>query len=302
MAVHVAAVYLPRGENHVTVVMMLRVERSFEYTIRNGRMRDKGADHLCDPLRATLLLSARPPTGSTPGRGEGGGTGDNRVSALREPLAHGGRWPRARGLLVRRRGRVGGVCRPTYTLVDGERGVRAPAHEGSKGSKEGKRWKEEEEEEGRESGRGSRWQQVARWPGTNVPDLLHLPTGVVDDVVCPGNDVPPVPFRNKPSVVTVPVYRVNGQGILAVMGQGVSIILRPSDLLSLSLLSFSFPAFYLPPPPPPHLFSPFFLPFYPISRDFLDHHYSRSSTTTPTYFFSSSFFSSIFLLPVVLSL
>lgn len=47
--------------------------------------------------------------------------------------------------------------------------------------------------------------QVARWPGTNVPDLLHLPTGVVDDVVCPGNDVPPVPFRNKPSVVTVPV-------------------------------------------------------------------------------------------------
>lgn len=45
---------------------------------------------------------------------------------------------------------------------------------------------------------------VARWPATNVPDLLHLPTGVVDDVVCPGNDVPPVPFRNKPSVVTVP--------------------------------------------------------------------------------------------------
>lgn len=97
MAVHVAAVYLPRGENHVTVAMMLRVERSFEYTIRNGRMRDKGADHLCDPLRATLLLSARPPTGSTPGRGEGGGTGDNRVSALREPLAHGGRWPLVHG-------------------------------------------------------------------------------------------------------------------------------------------------------------------------------------------------------------
>lgn len=46
--------------------------------------------------------------------------------------------------------------------------------------------------------------QVARWLATNVPDLLHLPTGVVDDVVCPGNDVPPVPFRNKPSVVTVP--------------------------------------------------------------------------------------------------
>lgn len=189
---------------------------------------------------------------------------------------------RARGLLVRRRGRVGGVCRPTYTLVDGERGVRAPAQEGSKGSKEGKRWKEEEEEEGREGGRGSRWQQVARWPGTNVPDLLHLPTGVVDDVVCPGNDVPPVPFRNKPSVVTVPVYRVNGQGILAVMGQGVSIILRPSDLLSLSLslLSSSFPALYPLPPPPPHLSSPlFFLSIRSLVT---------SSTTTPPHFFSSS--------------
>lgn len=45
--------------------------------------------------------------------------------------------------------------------------------------------------------------------------------------------MPPVPFRNKPSVVTVPVYRVNGQGILAVMGQGVSIILRPGPSLSL---------------------------------------------------------------------
>lgn len=34
-------------------------------------------------------------------------------------------------------------------------------------------------------------------------------------------------------MVTVPVYRVNGQGILAVMGQGVSIILRPGPSLSL---------------------------------------------------------------------
>lgn len=47
-------------------------------------------------------------------------------------------------------------------------------------------------------------------------------------------------------MVTVPVYRVNGQGILAVMGQGVSIILRPgpSLSLSLSLLPFSLPASY----------------------------------------------------------
>lgn len=79
--------------------------------------------------------------------------------------------------------------------------------------------------------------QVARWPGTNVPDLLHLPTGVVDDVVCPGNDVPPVPFRNKPSVVTVPVQRENGQGILAVMGQGVSIILRFGRFLCFCLFT-----------------------------------------------------------------
>lgn len=128
-------------------------------------------------------------------------------------------------------------------------GVRAHAREASfrEGSKVGKLRSEEEEEGG---GRGSRWQQVARWPGTNVPDLLHLPTGVVDDVVCPGNDVPPVPFRNKPSVVTVPVYGVNGQGILAVMGQGVSIILRPGPSLSLFLylspFSFAYPILSTP--------------------------------------------------------
>lgn len=148
-------------------------------------------------------------------------------------------------------------------------GVRAHAREASfrEGSKVGKlRSEEEEEEEG--GGRGSRWQQVARWPGTNVPDLLHLPTGVVDDVVCPGNDVPPVPFRNKPSVVTVPVYGVNGQGILAVMGQGVSIILRPGPSLSLSffialafLLRLSYPIH-------PHLFVSSFSLSFPSSRDF----------------------------------
>lgn len=134
-------------------------------------------------------------------------------------------------------------------------GVRAHAREASfrEGSKVGKLRSEEEEEEG--GGRGSRWQQVARWPGTNVPDLLHLPTGVVDDVVCPGNDVPPVPFRNKPSVVTVPVYRVNGQGILAVMGQGVSIILRPGPSLSLFLYrSRLSPSPILSYPPPPFRF------------------------------------------------
>lgn len=141
-------------------------------------------------------------------------------------------------------------------------GVRAHAREASfrEGSKVGKLRSEEEEEGG---GRGSRWQQVARWPGTNVPDLLHLPTGVVDDVVCPGNDVPPVPFRNKPSVVTVPVYRVNGQGILAVMGQGVSIILRPGPSLSLFLYrSRLSPSPILSYPPPPFRFF-FFSPFLP---------------------------------------
>jgi len=30
---------------------------------------------------------------------------------------------------------------------------------------------------------------------------------LVDDVVCPGNDVPPVPFRDKPSAVTRPAPR-----------------------------------------------------------------------------------------------
>lgn len=124
MAFHVdpvAAVYLPRGENHVTVVVVVvvRVERSFEYTIRGGvRMRGKGADHLCDPLRATLLFPARTRTASTLEGAE-----DNRASPpSAEPLARGGPWPRARGLLVRRRGRVGGVYRPTYTLARGERG------------------------------------------------------------------------------------------------------------------------------------------------------------------------------------
>lgn len=145
-------------------------------------------------------------------------------------------------------------------------GVRAHAREASfrEGSKVGKLRSEEEEEEG--GGRGSRWQQVARWPGTNVPDLLHLPTGVVDDVVCPGNDVPPVPFRNKPSVVTVPVYRVNGQGILAVMGQGVSIILRPGPSLSLFLylspFSFAYPILSTP------TFSFLLFLSFPSSRDF----------------------------------
>lgn len=150
-------------------------------------------------------------------------------------------------------------------------GVRAHAREASfrEGSKVGKLRSEEEEEEG--GGRGSRWQQVARWPGTNVPDLLHLPTGVVDDVVCPGNDVPPVPFRNKPSVVTVPVYGVNGQGILAVMGQGVSIILRPGPSLSLFLyrsrLSPS-PILSYPPPPFRFFFFSSFQLVVPSSRDF----------------------------------
>jgi len=32
---------------------------------------------------------------------------------------------------------------------------------------------------------------------------------LVDDVVCPGNDVPPVPFRDKPSAVTRPAPRAN---------------------------------------------------------------------------------------------
>lgn len=146
-------------------------------------------------------------------------------------------------------------------------GVRAHAREAFReGSKVGKLRSEEEEEEG--GGRGSRWQQVARWPGTNVPDLLHLPTGVVDDVVCPGNDVPPVPFRNKPSVVTVPVYRVNGQGILAVMGQGVSIILRPGPSLSLFLylspFSFAYPILSTP------TFSFLLFLFFPTSRSFLE--------------------------------
>lgn len=157
MALHVdpvAAVYLPRagGEDRVTVVAVVvvavaRVERSFEYTIRmcGIRMRDRGADHLCDPLRVTLLFPARAPAGSTLR-----GAGEDRASPpSAEPLARGGRWPRARGLLVRRRGRVGGACRPTYTLADGERGRTNACARGVARveRKEGKVGSEEEEEE-----------------------------------------------------------------------------------------------------------------------------------------------------------
>lgn len=126
----------------VVVVAVARVERSFEYTIR---MRDRGADHLCDPLRVTLLFPARAPTGSTLR-----GAGEDRASPpSAEPLACGGRWPRARGLLVRRRGRVGGACRPTYTLADGERGRTNACARGVARveRKEGKVGSEEEEEE-----------------------------------------------------------------------------------------------------------------------------------------------------------
>lgn len=114
----VASVY--RDEDRVTVVVVVvvaRVERSFEYTIRmcGIRMRGKGADHVCDPLRVTLLFPARARTASTLR-----GAGDSRASPpSAEPSAIGGPWPRPSGVAVRRSGRVGGVYRPTYTPSGG---------------------------------------------------------------------------------------------------------------------------------------------------------------------------------------
>lgn len=114
----VASVY--RDEDRVTVVVVVvvaRVERSFEYTIRmcGIRMRGKGADHVCDPLRVTLLFPARARTASTLR-----GAGDSRASPpSAEPSALGGPWPRPSGVAVRRSGRVGGVYRPTYTPSGG---------------------------------------------------------------------------------------------------------------------------------------------------------------------------------------